>query len=63
MYQHNTEYMYVYYSTLIIIICFVYSGVYTYSQFISACTLSCEKEMCFLLLTHFNYSQSINNVS
>ena len=42
-----------YYSTLIIIISFVYSGVYTYSQFISACTLSCEKEMCFLLLTHF----------
>ena len=42
-----------YYSTLIIIICFVYSGVHTYSQFISASTLSCEKEMCFLLLTHF----------
>ena len=48
-----TQYRVLYYSTLLIIISFVYTAVHTCSLFISACTLSCEKNMCFLLLTHY----------
>ena len=46
-----SQYRVLYYSTLLIIISFVYTGVL--SLFISVCTLSCEKNMCFLLLTYY----------
>ena len=58
-----TQYRVLYYSTLLKIISFVYTAVHTYSQFISACTLSCEKKYVFLTINPVHYSQSIDNVS